>query len=211
MACFGLVNGGYSSIVAWLAPYYQSLGWTSAASGSLLAIMAASQAAAALAMPALAARREDRRPWIMLALGLQIVGFAGIAFWPNLAPIGWSLLVGAGLGGSFALSMVVALDHLENPADAGALSALMQGGGFLLAGLAPWVVAVLRDHSGSFASGWLMHLGCAALVALLSLRFAPHGYARSMNAAIAGRPAVARGTRHPPGGMPHLERGNANG
>ncbi|QEL24255.1 CynX/NimT family MFS transporter [Bosea sp. F3-2] len=192
MACFGLVNGGYSSIVAWLAPYYQTLGWTSAASGTLLAAMATSQAAAALAMPALAARRQDRRPWIILALGLQIVGFAGIAFSPNLAPIGWSVLVGAGLGGAFALSMVVALDHLENPADAGALSALMQGGGFLLAGLSPWIVAVLRDHSGSFATGWLMHLGCAALVTVLALRFVPHGYARSMNVSVGGDPEVAR-------------------
>lgn len=192
MACFGLVNGGYSTIVAWLAPYYQTLGWTSAASGGLLAIMAASQAVAALAMPALAARRQDRRPWIMLALGLQITGFAGIAFWPNLAPLGWTVLVGAGLGGSFALSMVVALDHLENPADAGALSALMQGGGFLLAGLSPLIVAVLRDHSGSFAAGWLMHMGCAALVALLSLRFVPQGYARSMNVPVGNEPAIVR-------------------
>ena len=192
MACFGLVNGGYSSIVAWLAPYYQTLGWTSAASGTLLAVMAASQAVAALAMPALAARRQDRRPWITFALGLQVVGFAGIAFWPNLAPLGWSVVVGAGLGGSFALSMVVALDHLENPADAGALSALMQGGGFLRAGMAPLVVAVLRDRSGGFAAGWLMHLGFAALVMLLSLRFVPHGYARSMNVAVGGSPAAVR-------------------
>jgi CP family cyanate transporter-like MFS transporter len=127
MACFGLVNGGYSSIIAWLAPYYQALGWTGAASGTLLAIMAASQAVAALAMPILAARRRDRRLWICLSLGFQVAGFAGLAFWPGLLPVGWTMLVGAGLGGSFALSMIVALDHLENPADAGALSALMQG------------------------------------------------------------------------------------
>ncbi|MGH6781148.1 MAG: MFS transporter, partial [Sphingomonadaceae bacterium] len=192
MACFGLVNGGYSSIVAWLAPYYQSMGWTGAASGALLATMAASQAVAALAIPILAARRQDRRLWICISLGLQVAGFAGLAFWPQLSPVCWSVLVGAGLGGSFALSMVVALDHLENPADAGALSALMQGGGFLLAGASPWIVAVLRDQSGSFAAGWLMHLCCAALVALLSLRFVPHGYARSMKVPVGAETLAAR-------------------
>ena len=77
--------------------------------------------------------------------------------------------------------MVVALDHLDHPAHAGALSALMQGGGFLLAAIAPWVVAILHDATGGFASGWLMHSGCAASVALLSTRFAPRGYARAMN------------------------------
>ena len=107
--------------------------------------------------------------------------------------VSWTVLVGAGLGGSFALAMVVALDHLDNPADAGALSAVMQGGGFLLAGTSPWIVAALRDQSGSFAAGWLMHLGCVALVALLSLRLVPHGYARSMN---------VRGGREPLGARP---------
>ena len=27
MAVFGLINGGYSSMIAWLAPYYQAHGW----------------------------------------------------------------------------------------------------------------------------------------------------------------------------------------
>lgn len=181
MACFGLVNGGYSTVVAWLAPYYQSIGWTNAASGGLLAAMAASQAVAALAIPAMAARRQDRRPWIWATLAMQIAGFAGLALWPQAMPLGWVVLLGAGLGGCFALSMVVALDHLENPADAGALSALMQGGGFLLAAIPPWIVAVLHDLTGGFVAGWLMHLGFATLVALLVVRFAPEGYARSMN------------------------------
>ena len=36
MACFGLVNGGYASVVAWLAPAYQELGWKASASAGLL-------------------------------------------------------------------------------------------------------------------------------------------------------------------------------
>lgn len=181
MACFGLVNGGYSSAVAWLALYYQAIGWTSAASGKLLAVMAVSQAIAALLLPVLASRSEDRRSWIWVTLGMQMAGYAGLALSPQTAPTGWVILVGAGLGGCFALSMVVALDHLGHPIHASALSALMQGGGFLIAAISPWVVAILHDASGSFVAGWFMHLGCAAIVALLSLRFAPRGYQRAMN------------------------------
>ncbi|HWX48166.1 MAG TPA: cyanate transporter [Roseomonas sp.] len=191
MTYFGLMNGGYSSVIAWLAPHYQALGWATAASGALLAIMAASQAVSALLIPFLAARGQDRRPWIWLTLAMQMAGFAGLAFWPQTSPTGWAALVGAGLGGCFALSMVVALDHLEDPANAGALSALMQGGGFLIAAAPPWIVAILHERTGSFASGWLLHLACAALAAALALRFAPHGYARSMNILIPEtRPAV---------------------
>ncbi|KWV59070.1 MFS transporter [Bradyrhizobium macuxiense] len=183
---FGLMNGGYSSVIAWLAPYYQSLGWTAAASGSVLATMATCQAIAAVSIPVLASRSEDRRLWIWLTLMMQIAGFAGLALAPLTSPLGWAALVGAGLGGCFPLFMVVALDHFEHPAHAGALSALMQGG-FLIAAIPPWLVAVLHDASGGFTAGWLMHLGCAASVAILSLRFAPHSYARVMKIAAAAR------------------------
>lgn len=144
--------------------------------------MALAQACAALLLPLLAARQQDRRPWLWLTLALQAVGFAALVLWPDVAPRTWALVLGAGLGGSFALTMVVVLDHLPDPAQAGALSALMQGGGFLLAAVAPWVVAVLHGATGSFASGWLAHLACVVLVALLTACFAPQRYATAMRA-----------------------------
>lgn len=180
MACFGLVNGGYATVVAWLAPFYQERGWSAPASGSLLALLAVCQAAAALLLPLLARNSADRRPWLWLTLALQATGFAALALWPDAAPAAWAMLLGAGLGGCFALSLIVALDHLPDPAQAGALSALMQGGGFLLAALPPWIVAVLRNATGGFVAGWLLHLGCAAVVAALYWRVAPAGYAGAM-------------------------------
>ncbi|MDQ0143520.1 cyanate transporter [Cupriavidus necator] len=176
MACFGVMNGGYASLVAWLAPFYQSHGWSAPASGSLVALMAVAQAAAALLLPALAARCLDRRAWMVLALALQVAGFAGLALWPDVAPHAWAVVGGAGLGGCFALYLVVALDHLPDPDSAGALSAVMQGGGFLLASLAPWITAMLHDRTGDFAAGWWYHLACAAVVCVLTMRLDPARY-----------------------------------
>jgi CP family cyanate transporter-like MFS transporter len=181
MACFGLVNGGYATAVAWLAPFYREHGWSAAASGSLLAIVAVAQALAALLLPMLA-RGRDLRPWLWLTLAMQAAGFAALAFWPDMAPLGSAILLGAGLGGCFALSMIVALDHLPNPAEAGTLSALMQGGGFLITALPPWVVAVLHDLTGSFNAGWLLHLVAAGIVAALYWRVTPASYAGAMSA-----------------------------
>ena len=179
---FGLMNGGYASTVAWLAPFYQTHGWSATQSGSLLAILSIAQAAAALAMPAMARRNIDRRAWIITALALQIIGFAGLALWPDAMPTTNAIVLGLGLGGCFSLYMVVALDHLRQPAQAGALNALMQGGGFILAALAPLVLAQLLQMSGSWAAGWLYQAGVAAVVAVLVLRFAPQHYAQAMQA-----------------------------
>lgn len=180
MACFGLVNGGYSTVVAWLAPFYRERGWSPTASGSLLAVLAVSQALAALLLPVLARQHQDRRPWLWFTLALQAIGFSGLVWWPDTAATIWAVVLGAGLGGCFALSMIVALDHLPDPTQAGALSAFMQGGGFLLAAMPPWIVAALREGTGGFTAGWLLHLGCVAVVTVLYWRVVPAGYARAM-------------------------------
>ncbi|WP_293865415.1 MULTISPECIES: cyanate transporter [unclassified Sphingomonas] len=188
MVSFGLINGGYSSIIAWLPPFYQERGWSAAASGGLLALMALSQATAALLCPVLARRGRDRRRWLWSTMALQAVGFAGLVAVPDLLPSLWAMTVGAGLGGCFALTMLVALDHLPDPARARALAALMQGGGFLLAAIAPWLVALLHERTGGFAAGWAMHLASVALVACLTIRLTPRSYASAL-AIMAERPS----------------------
>jgi CP family cyanate transporter-like MFS transporter len=166
MAAFGLVNGGYSSIITWLAPYYQSLGWRSADSASLVAVMAICQAMAALGLPTLARNNPDRRPWLLLTLAMQATGFAGLAFAPDWSPAFWAGICGAGLGSGFAVAIVTALDHMPHPEQAGALVALMQGGGFLLASLAPLLLALLHDWTGTYSAGWIMHIGFVAVTVI---------------------------------------------
>ncbi len=182
MACFGLVNGGYAALVAWLAPFYQGLGWSPAQSGGLVALLSVAQAGAALGLPMLASRRLDRRPWLGFALLCQVTGLAGLACWPDAAPLLNTVVLGIGLGGCFALMMVVALDHLPHPAQAGALNALMQGGGFMIAAMAPLAVALLHQATGGFRAGWLAQLGAVLVVCVLVARLAPVRYAQAMRA-----------------------------
>ncbi len=161
------------------------------ASAGLLASLAISQAAAALVLPVFARQRPDRRPWLWLTLAMQAFGFAGLAFAPGVAPYALAAVLGAGLGGCFALSLIVALDHLPDPAQAGALTALMQGGGFIIAALPAWWVAALHDATGSYVAGWCWHLISVAVVVGLTVRLAPKGYARAM-------PPVDNEPRTPP-------------
>lgn len=175
---FGLINGGYASLIAWLPPYYMQLGWQPQASGVLLALMTLGQVAGALALPALA-RGHDRRPLLWAALIMQLVGFIGLIGWPLQTPWLWALLAGVGLGGAFPLCLVLALDHLPQPAAAGRLVAFMQGIGFLLAGVAPYISGLLRDYSGGFLLDWQLHTLLVVLLMALTARFHPRSYRQS--------------------------------
>lgn len=181
-AYFGLTNSGYSSLVAWLPSFYQQQSMSLQASGNLLAWLAMFQATAAFAMPMLARRNADRRAALWLTIALQAAGFAGFALAPNAAPWVWVALAGFGLGGFFSLSLIVSLDHLSGAQAAGTLAAFVQGIGFLLASSAPWLIGWLRDSGESFITGWWLHIGVLAAMAVLTIKFSPASYRSSMHA-----------------------------
>ncbi len=180
MAVFGLINGGYSSMIAWLAPYYQAQGWSSSDSGFLILVMAISQGFAAIIVPLLARRRIDRRPWLWGCIAMQATGFAGLVVAPVMLSLFWVAICGVGLAGTFALCLIVALDHFPDPTRAGPLAALMQGGGFILAAIPPFILARIHEVTGSFSSGWIMHLGWLAIAAILIICFDPKQYPEVM-------------------------------
>ncbi|PYB36528.1 cyanate transporter, partial [Serratia marcescens] len=86
---------------------------------------------------------------------------------------------GLGLGGAFPLCLVLALDHLHQPAAAGRLVAFMQGVGFLLAGVTPYLSGLLRDYSGGFVLDWQIHALLVVVLIVITWRFHPHSYRRA--------------------------------
>ena len=154
------------------------LGWQPQASGSLLALMTFGQVMGALLLPALA-RNHDRRPLLLLALMMQLIGFIGLIYLPQTLPWLWVLVSGLGLGGAFPLCLVLALDHLHQPAAAGRLVAFMQGVGFLLAGVTPYLSGLLRDYSGGFVLDWQIHALLVVVLIAITWRFHPHSYRRA--------------------------------
>ncbi|CAE6830277.1 putative transporter YycB [Paraburkholderia domus] len=173
---FGIVNGGYTTLVAWLPAFYQQRGVSVADSGSLLASMTVFQAAAALLLPLAAASFRDRRPWLVLGLSAQFIGLLGLILWPDAAPLVWVGIAGAGLGGTFSLTLVTAMDHSADHRVAGRLVAFTQGVGFVVAAIAPMFAGALRSMSGSFSTTWAMLLTGVTMMILVSFLFSPRSY-----------------------------------
>lgn len=177
---FGLANGGYACMIAWLPSFAQELGWSAQDSGDLIGIMTIFQVMAALGAPALAAGRLDRRPWLLLAVVLQLVGFSGLVWLPDAALTLWVALIGAGLGACFSLTLTVALDHLSHPGFAGALTAFVQGIGFMITAAMPYLAGMLHEVTGGFQSAWVMLLITLVMMLAATFRFNPSGYSASM-------------------------------
>ncbi|MGY2293581.1 CynX/NimT family MFS transporter [Pseudomonas sp. SDO528_S397] len=173
---FGLVNCGYMSLVAWLPAFYQQLGWGVLPSGSLLAYMTIFQVSAALLMPALAQRGIDRRPLLGISLLAQLMGYLGLLMAPAHLPHVWVALAGFGLGACFALSLLLTLDHRRDPREAGQLAAFVQGVGFLINAVSPWLTGWLRELTGSFNAAWAVLAVTAVAMLLVTRLFSPATY-----------------------------------
>ncbi|MNC64796.1 putative cyanate transporter [compost metagenome] len=114
-------------------------------------------------------------------LALIMVGFCGLILSPGNLGLLWPCLLGLGIGGLFPMSLIVSLDHLDEPRQAGGLTAFVQGIGYLIAGLSPLAAGMIRDRLGSFEWAWWSLTGVMALMILMALRFDPRHYARHMH------------------------------
>lgn len=177
---FGLINGGYTSMVAWLPAYHLEHGGTAQGGGDLVGLMTIFQVCGALGLPLLLRGFADRRPGLWLALSIQLVGFLGLLLAPTLAMGLWVAMIGFGLGACFSLSLTLTLEHLKTPAEAGSLAAFVQGIGFIITGIIPYITGWLRDVSGDFQASWTLLSVTVLAMLLVTACFAPRGYAAAI-------------------------------
>ncbi|WP_018926769.1 cyanate transporter [Pseudomonas umsongensis] len=178
---FGLGTASYTCVLAWLAPYYVEKGWSEQQAGLLLGFLTAMEVLSGLLTPAIANRSRDRRLVLVVLLALIMAGFCGLILSPQHLSLLWPCLLGLGIGGLFPMSLIVSLDHLDNPQRAGGLTAFVQGIGYLIAGLSPLIAGMIRDQLGSFEWAWWSLMGVMALMILMVLRFDPRHYAKHIH------------------------------
>ncbi len=173
---FALGTSCYVSVLAFLAPYALELGYSARQAGLLLGFLTLCEVVAGLLFPWWASRHADRRPVIAVLCLLQLVGFTALALFPASALWLWVALIGLGIGGIFPLAMIITMDHIDNPVQAGRLTAFVQGVGYIIAAFSPWLAGLLRDWLHSFTLAWLGLAATSVMALWLGAKFSVASY-----------------------------------
>ena len=161
--------------LTWLAPYYEDRGLSTSGAALLLSLFSLGQIPAALAFPALAERHHRWLAWTLTAVGMSVVGATGILLLPDgvLGPWPWVVLVALGVGAGFPMALTLVSWKSRSPDEASGVTAVGLGVGYLGAAVAPLLMGVLHDLTGSYTAPLLV-LGVAALLMGLTARRFSH-------------------------------------
>lgn len=174
---FSLGSSCYVCVLAWLSPYAIEQGFTAKQAGLMLGLLTAMEVVAGLLFPALSAKNIDRRRILYVLCTLQIIGFGGMAFRPDISLWLWSAIAGLGIGGIFPMALIVTMDHQPNSLLAGKLAGFVQGIGSMIAAIAPWVAGWIRDSLHSFTFAWILLTGLGIIAFVMACFFNPQHYA----------------------------------
>ena len=149
-------------VMGWLAPILRERGLSSAEAGYVAATAILTQLLTSLITPSIAARCKDQRAFALGIALLVCVSLLAMIF----APLGgrwiWAMLLGCGLGSSFALALSLIVMRSGNAQVTAQLSAMAQGWGYALAAFGPLLVGLLRGWTGGFESSAALILVVAA-------------------------------------------------
>ena len=155
----------FYSALAWLAPTYESHGWSARGAGLLMAVFTGAQLFSGLLAPTLLDRVPDARVLLVVAGVLGGAGVLGVWLAPDAAPWLWALLLGTGQGAAFALGLVLLVRYAVTPRDSARLTAMAFLVSYTVAAFGPAAMGLVADASGGFAPVW----GLLALVTVPQL------------------------------------------
>jgi CP family cyanate transporter-like MFS transporter len=157
---FGLFGTAYYGYIAWLADAYIERGWTAVQAGLVIAVLNVASLIGALSIAPVSRLLGYGRSLVATSAGFAVAS-VGFLVLPD-AGFGWAALVGYSNGALLPLLLAQPVRIGRSTDEVGWLSAVMLGGGYTLAALAPVALGALRDMTGTFGPSF----GALALAAI---------------------------------------------
>ena len=152
----GLQSAFAYSIFGWLAPILRLRGIDGVSAGYIVSSSVMAQVVASLFVPSLGARSQDQRIINIVLASMAFGGLMAMMFAPVHTVWLWSIILGVGQGGLFAIAMTMIVLRSGSPVIASQLSSMAQGVGYTLAAIAPLIIGLLLDRSDSLVGPAIM-------------------------------------------------------
>ncbi|MBO0595767.1 MFS transporter [Nesterenkonia sp. E16_7] len=149
-AYFALQSGIFYLMLTWFPAIQTSHGVTEAAAGFWLGAYQAIGILASLVVGPIMQRAQDQRAVVVALAGIMFLGVLGILFFPAAMPA-WALIVGFASGGNLLAGLTLISMRARTSAEAGRLSGMAQGVGYLLAAVGPLLAGTLFEFTGSWS------------------------------------------------------------
>ncbi|MET0763583.1 MAG: MFS transporter [Blastococcus sp.] len=162
---FGLQAMQAYVIIGWSAQYLRDMGLPAATAGLLLGVNSVVGIPLSAVVPGLAVRPHLQRPLLLFFMACYAAGWIGLWVAPTTVPWLWMTLLALGMG-TFAMVLTLMGLRARTPETTAALSTVAQGWGYLLSGVGPLLVGVLRGSTGGYTGMFVLVLaGVAGLTA----------------------------------------------
>lgn len=161
MVYFGIQGLEAYVVMGWFPTILQDGGLSPSRAGWTASFTLLLSVLVAMAVPSLAGRFPDQRPWVVSLTAASAAAYLGLMLAPGSVALLWAVLLGIGLG-AFPLAILLIGLRAATPRGTSELSSFVQGYGYLLAAMGPFGIGLLHDLTG----GWELPLG-ALLVAIV--------------------------------------------
>lgn len=149
---FGLISTVTFLVMGWFPAILRDAGLSATTAGSCLALAMAMGLPMMWLVPRWTLRWRNHTPLVILLAVPLAVGVVGLLVAPTAAPWLWAFALGLGMGGLALALTSIALRAGHDPDVTTALSAMVQGVGYLIAGAGALGCGLLHSITGSW---WL--------------------------------------------------------
>lgn len=169
MIMFGLQSGVYYSLATWLAPKVQDVGYSDAYAATTVTVFSVMQMICSFIIPIIINNSTKRKPWMLLCALSSFTGIFMLII-GGISPVFCATLAGIGAGGLFPLAMILPLDATSTPKEASDWTAMIQFGGYIISGIIPMLVGVIKDITNTFDVALIALLFTLVVLMLLTLK-----------------------------------------